>query len=238
MYKDKEILALIPARGGSKGLPHKNIKLLLGKPLIAWTIEQARKNKYIDSVVVSTEDEEIAEISKKYGAQVPFIRPKELATDTAKGIAVVFHAMEAMENAGQMHDILIILQPTSPLRSLKDIDKSIELLFSKNAKAIISVCEVERHPYWENILPANRCMSDFIKKENLNKNRQEFDIFYRLNGAIFLVYWNYIQQQKSFFGKETFAYIMPKERSVDIDTRMDFTVAEILKKSGDEHGGK
>lgn len=229
MYKDKKILALIPARGGSKGLPRKNIKVLLGKPLIAWTIEEAKKSRYIDRIILSTEDKKIAAIAKRFGAEVPFMRPKKLAEDRAKGIDVVFHAMGFMKRQGEAYDMLILLQPTSPLRIAEDIDNAIRLLFKKNAGAIVSVCEMEHHPHKANTLPRNRCMKDFMKNIYLNKNRQELDKFYRKNGAIYLVRWDYIQKQKSFFGKKTFAYIMPQERSVDIDTEIDFKVAEILK---------
>jgi len=233
MYKDKNILGLIPARGGSKGLSRKNIKPLLGKPLIVWTIKQAFASKYIDRVVVSTDDKEIAEISKKYGAEVPFMRPKELAEDNAKGIDVVLHAIDWLrENDKQkQYDLIILLQPTSPLRITDDIDKTIELLFLKKAKAIVSVCEVDHHPLWANTLPEDGCMKDFIRKEIMNKNRQELPVYYRLNGAIYSAYCNYIKERKSFFGKETFAYIMPKNRSVDIDNEIDFELAEILIKA-------
>ena len=231
MYKGKNILGLIPARGSSKGLPRKNIKLLLGKPLIAWTIEQALASKYLDRVVISTNDKEIAEISKKYGAEIPFMRPKKLATDEAKGIDVVLHAIDWLKKKSKrkQYDLLMLLQPTSPLRTKEDIDKAIELLFLKEAKAIVSVCEVDHHPLWSNTLPEDGCMKDFIRQEIMNKNRQELSVFYRLNGAIYLAYWNYIKKQKSFFGEKTFAYIMPKERSVDIDDEIDLKLAKILK---------
>ena len=233
MYKGKNILGLIPARGGSKGLPRKNIKPLLGKPLITWTIEQALASKYLDRVVVSTDDKEIAEISKKYGAEVPFMRPKELAKDNAKGIDVVLHAIDWLkENDNRkQYDLIILLQPTSPLRTTEDIDKAIELLFLKEAKAIVSVCEVDHHPLWANTLPEDGSMKDFIRREVMNKNRQELPIFYRLNGAIYLAYCDYIKKQKSFFGEKTFAYIMPRERSVDIDDEIDLKLAEILIKT-------
>lgn len=230
MYKGKNILGLIPARGGSKGLPRKNIKPLSGKPLITWTIEQALAGKYLDIVVVSTDDKEIVEISKKNRAEVPFIRPKELAEDNAKGINVVLHTIDWLKknDRQKQYDLLMLLQPTSPLRAKEDIDKAIELLFLKKAKAIVSVCEVDHHPLWTNTLPEDGCMKDFIRKEIMNKNRQELPLFYRLNGAIYLAYCNYIKERKSFFGKETFAYIMPKERSIDIDDEIDFKLAEIL----------
>lgn len=227
MYKGKNILGLIPARGGSKGLPRKNIKPLLGKPLIAWTIEQTLASKYLDKVIVSTDDKEIAEISKKYGAEVPFIRPRELATDEAKGIDVTLHAINWLkENDKQkQYDLIILLQPTSPLRTREDIDKAIELLFLKEAKAIVSVCEVDHHPLWANTLPEDGCMKNFIRREIMNKNRQELPVFYRLNGAIYLAYWNCLKEQKSFFGNRTFAYVMPKDRSVDINNEIDFKLA-------------
>jgi len=233
VYRDKNILGLIPARGGSKGLPGKNIKSLLGKPLIAWTIKQALASKYLDRLVVSTDNKEIAEISRKYGADVPYMRPKELAEDNAKGIDVVLHLIDWLkENDNRkQYELIMLLQPTSPLRRFEDIDKAIELLFLKEAKAIVSVCEVDHHPLWANTLPEDGCMKDFIRKEIMNKNRQELPVFYRLNGAIYLAYCNYIKQCKSFLGKETFAYVMPRERSIDIDNEMDLKLAEILMNS-------
>ena len=230
MYKKKSILGLIPARGGSKGIFRKNIKLLLGKPLIAWTIEQTKKSRYIDKVIVSTDDKEIAKISERYGAEVPFMRPKGLATDKAKCLDVVLHAIDFMEEKGEVYDILMLLQPTSPLRAGEDIDNAIKLLFNKNANAIISICEMEHHPYKANTLPPNGCMKKFIKKENLNKNRQELDVFYRENGAIYLAYCDYIRKQRSFFGEKTFAYLMPIGRSIDIDSGIDLKLVEVLKK--------
>ncbi len=232
MYKEKNILGLIPARGGSKGLPRKNIKPLLGKPLIVWTIEQALSSKYLDRVVVSTDDKEIADISKKYGAEVPFMRPKELATDKSKGIDVVLHTINWLkENDNRkQYDLIMLLQPTSPLRKSENIDKATELLFLKEAKTIVSVCEVDYHPLWANTLPEDGCMKDFIIQEIMNKNRQELPVFYRLNGAIYLAYCDYIKQCKSFMGKETFAYIMPREKSIDIDSEVDLKLAEILIK--------
>jgi len=230
MYKDKTILGLIPARGNSKGLPRKNILPLLGKPLIAWTIEQALESRYLDRVIVSTDDKEIAGISKEYGAEMPFMRPEKLATDEARGIDVVLHAMNWMDKNDNSYDLIMLLQPISPLRTSENIDRGIELLFFKKAQAVVSVCETEHHPYWSNILPENGCMKGFIKPEIMNKNRQELSVFHRLNGAIYLAYWDYLKGQKNFLGKETFAYIMPQERSIDIDNEVDFELTEILMK--------
>ena len=139
MYKGKTILGLIPARGGSKGLPRKNIRPLLGKPLIAWTIEQALASEYLDRVVVSTDDEKIAEISRKYGAKVPFMRPKESAADEARRIDVVLHAIDWMEKNDNSYDLIMLLQPTSPLRTSEDIDKAIKLFISKKADSLFLI---------------------------------------------------------------------------------------------------
>ncbi|GBE04753.1 CMP-N,N'-diacetyllegionaminic acid synthase [bacterium BMS3Abin10] len=235
MYKGNKILGIIPARGGSKRIPRKNIKQLSGKPLVAWTIEQAKSSKYIDNIIVSTEDEEIAEISKKYGAEVPFLRPKELAADEAKVSDVVLHAINWFERNNEFYDLLVRLQLTSPLRKIGDIDEAIELLFSKSAEAIISVCEVEHHPYWAGVLPEDGCMRDFLKPGTVGKSRQELPVCYRLNGSISLAYVNYLKNNRSFWGKNTYAYVMPRERSLDIDYEIDFIVAETLMKNSKKH---
>ena len=181
---------------------------------------------------VSTDDKEIAEISKKYGSEVPFIRPKELAENNTKGIDVVLHAIDWLKenNKRKQYHLIMLLQPTSSLRATEDIDKAIELLFLKETKAIVSVCEVDHHPLWANTLPEDGCMKDFIRQEIMNKNWQELSVFYRLNGAIYLAYCNYIKERKSFLGEDTFAYIMPKSRSADIDDEEDFELARIIMK--------
>ena len=228
MYKNNRILALIPARGESKGLPGKNIRSLLGKPLIAWSIEQALGSKYIDKVLVSTESPVIASIARRYGADVPFLRPKKLATDKASSIDVILHAMQWAENNQQVFDIIMLLQPTSPLRSSVDIDASIKWLSDRDAQAVVSVCKVEHNPLWSNTLPKDCSMKDFIKAEVVNKSRQELSIFYRLNGAIYLSNWEHFKNQKSFFGSKTSAFIMPVDRSIDIDTKFDFELGEFI----------
>lgn len=228
MYKGKTILALIPARGGSKGVPRKNIKLLLDKPLIAYTIEAALQVGFVDKVIVSTDDLEIAQISREYGAEVPFLRPYELATDEAKSIDVILHAMDWMEKEHGAFNLILLLQPTSPFRNREDIKAALDIFFKKNAKAVVSVCEAEHSPLWMNTLNDDLNMKDFIRKDILNKNRQELGKYYRINGAIYIAEWDYLKQNKTFFGDKTYAYIMPKERSIDIDTEMDFKFAEFL----------
>lgn len=235
MYKNKKILALIPARGGSKGVPGKNIKQIAGKPLIVWTIEAALQSQWLDKVIVSTDSEEIASIARKAGAEVPFLRPEYLAHDAAKGIDVVLHAIRWFEAQNEQYDLLLLLQPTSPLRTVQDIENAIRLLFEKKAKAIVSVCENEHPPYWSNTLPPDHSMKNFIDFKAI-KNRQELPTFYRLNGAIYLSEIDYLKANNGFWGEQTYAYIMPKERSVDIDSLLDFKLAELLLKERQTHG--
>jgi N-acylneuraminate cytidylyltransferase/CMP-N,N'-diacetyllegionaminic acid synthase len=230
MYRGKRILALIPARGGSKGLKRKNIRLLSGRPLVAWAIEQAKGSGYIDRIVVTTDDSRIAAVSRRYGADVPFMRPRKLATDSSRGMDVILHALDRVEGSGDKYDVFIYLQPTSPLRSSKDCDKAIELFFSKKAKAVISVCKCEHLPLQANTLPWDGNMKDFLDPSVVNKNRQEFPEFYRMNGAIFMADCGYIRKGHNFFGNKTFAYVMPKERSVDINDDMDLEFAKFMLK--------
>jgi len=224
-------LTIIPARGGSRGLPGKNIKELCGKPLIAWTIEQARSCDNVRRIVVSTDNSQIAEISKQHGAEVPFIRPVELASATASTIDVIFHALAWVEKYENYRpEYVLLLQPTSPLRSWEDIVGAMQVLVAKNRRAVVSVCETDHHPWWSNTLPKDRSMKNFLRPEILNKRRQDLTIFYRLNGAIYLADVEYLHEHNGFFGPDTFAYDMPKERSIDIDSAMDFKLASVLIK--------
>ena len=228
MYKNKTFLALIPARAGSKGLPRKNIRPLFGKPLIAWTIEQALASKYLDKIVVSTDDVKISKIARRYGAETPFLRPKKLATSSAKTVEVLMHTLDFFEKKSCQFDLIMLLQPTSPLRKAEDIDGAIRLLFRKNARAIVSVCPVEHHPFWCNILNRNDGMRNFSTSLAVSKNRQELPKYFRLNGAIYLAYTSLFRKDKTFITTGTYAYKMPQERSVDIDTELDFKFAQFL----------
>ena len=229
MISDKKLLAIIPARGGSKRLSRKNILDFAGKPLIAWSIESALRSKYIDRVVISTDDQEIADISKKYGADVPFMRPDELATDKATSIDVVLHLLEKLETDNKFYDYIILLQPTSPLRTTQNIDESVELLQSKNSDSVISVCKAEHSPLWCNTLPEDDDLCGFIKESTVNKRGQDLEQYYRLNGAIYLCSINSLKKENAFFLKSNcLAYKMEQEQSVDIDTKVDFMLAEIL----------
>ena len=225
-----EILYIIPARGGTKGLPGKNIRLLGDKPLIAYSIDAAKKSSFKGAVLVSTDDKAIADIAKQYGAEVPFIRPAELSNDSAATIDVIFHAINYCKEHDRNFDLIILLQPTSPLRISQDIDNAIKLLLEKKAEAIVSVCEAEHHPLWSNTLPADGNMSNFIREEIKGKNRQQLPKYYRLNGAVYISTIEALITHKNFIHGKTFACQMPVERSVDIDHEIDFKLAEALLK--------
>jgi CMP-N-acetylneuraminic acid synthetase len=232
MINQKKILAVITARAGSKRLPNKNILELSGKPLIAWTIEASKNSKYIDKLIVSTDSQQIAEISKQYGAKVPFMRPQELANDNADSISVLKHSIEFFKSE---YNYILLLQPTSPLRTTQDIDSAIEMLNEKT-KSVISVCETEHSPLWSNTLPENLSMTNFIKPEVKNKRSQDLPKFYRLNGAVYIAEINYFYKNNGFIGNKTKAYIMSQQNSVDIDTELDFKLCEIIynKKSSED----
>lgn len=230
MYKGKSIIAVIPARAGSKRLPNKNIRKLRGKPLIAHTIKQAKRSRYIDEVVVSTDSKRIAAIAKRYGASVPFMRPSRLASDSAKTVDVLLHVVDWYGARLRAYDVVVLLQPTSPLRNVSDIDKAIKLLFTKRALAIVSVCLAEHNPCWMDILPKNGSMKEYVKNKTLRKRSQDLPNYYRINGAVYVIYSEALRKMNDFYGDRTFAYVMPSERSVDIDSELDLSFAEYLAK--------
>ena len=218
------IIAIIPARGGSKGIPGKNIKNFEGKPLISHSIEYAQDGKLINEIYVSTDDEQIAHISKTAGAKI-IKRPLELATDTSTTESAIKHALNNIDN---LPDIIVLLQPTSPLRTVNDIDEAIEELYLKSADSIVSVSECEHNPLWSNTLPENNSMKHFIKEGKENIRSQYLEKHYRLNGAIYAVNTSFFKSSQNFFGDNTFAYHMPAEKSIDIDTLSDFICAEAI----------
>ena len=223
MFK-KTFLAIIPARGGSKRLPNKNILNLYGKPLIGWSIKAAKNSKYIDKVVVSSDYDKILNIAKEHNVDI-LKRPNSLATDTATTVDVLKHVLEYYNK----YDYLVLLQPTSPLRNEKHIDEAIELLEQKNADAVVSVCEMDHSPLWSNILPDDLNMSNFLREEIKNKRSQDLKKFYRLNGAIYICKVDrFLEENNLFLKDKIFAYIMDRKSSVDIDEEIDFKIAEIL----------
>jgi CMP-N,N'-diacetyllegionaminic acid synthase len=225
-----QVLYIIPARGGSKGLPNKNIRLLENKPMIAYSIIAAQKSNYKGTIVVSTDSKKIATIAKEYGAEVPFMRPPELASDTATSMDVIFHAINYYKERNIHFDVVVLLQPTSPLRISEDINNAMKKFINENAEAIVGVCEAEHHPLWSNTLPENGSMKNFLSESIKGLNRQQLPIYYRLNGAIFISKTDTLYKEKTFIHENTFSYIMPNERSIDIDYEIDFRLAELLMK--------
>jgi CMP-N,N'-diacetyllegionaminic acid synthase len=233
MYKNKTFLAIIPARGGSKRLPRKNVLDLNGKPLIAWSIEAGRQSKYIDEVMVTTDNDEIKMIAKEYGANVPFIRPAILSNDVATRAEVIRHTVLFYKNnLYKDFDYIIFLQPTSPLRTNQHIDKAIEYMFEKKSDAIVSVCELEHPINWSGTLPKNKNMSKFLNDMAVQSRSQDLEINYRLNGAIYICDAQKFETEGCVFLKENiFAFEMLQNVSVDIDTKDDFNYAEFLIKN-------
>ncbi len=220
----QRILGVIPARGGSKRLPRKNILSLNGNPLISYTINAALKSSCIDEVVVSSDDKEILELSSSLGAQA-LLRPDNLASDTASTFDVVKQVVESYPE----YTHIALLQPTSPLRTAKHIDEAAALMVEKQANAVISVCEMEHSPLWSNRLDASLSMENFLREEVINKRSQDLDVYYRLNGAIYLVRIDRLLAERSFLlKKDIFAYIMDRWDSVDIDEAIDFEIAGLL----------
>lgn len=222
----KSIVAIIPARGGSKGIPKKNIKILGKKPLIAHTIEEALKSKYLNHVFVSTEDPKIAEISLKYGSEV-IERPSDLSEDTSKTADVIVHAIEHLETKGIHPEIVVLLQPTSPFRTAEDIDAAIKLFMDNVCDSVISVCEPDHSPFWCFTFNGGYIQPLFDKKYD-NTRRQDLPSVFIPNGAIYVSTPEFIQKFDGFNGNKVIPYCMPPERSIDIDKPIDFTIAEVL----------
>ena len=229
-----KILGIIPARGGSKGIPKKNIYPAAGIPLIAYTLREVEKTKLLNTCIVSSDDSEIIDIAKKYGGKSPFVRPAELATDQAASWDVALHGLRFMESQGSLYDAVMLLQPTCPLRLATDIDGAIEMLDQNpSADSVVSVCKIEDpHPV-KTFQMTQGLLKPFLPdqwKENLR--RQDLPETYFLNGAIYCVRKNVLLQQKSLWGRKTLPYLMPPERSVNIDKMMDIHYLEfLLKKS-------
>jgi CMP-N,N'-diacetyllegionaminic acid synthase len=222
MHNNKTFLAIIPARGGSKRLPRKNILDLAGKPLISWSINAGLRSQYIDRVVVTSDSAEILEISEKIGADV-LQRPRDLASDVSTTFDAIKHSIDNLNR----YDYIVLLQPTSPLRNENHIDEAIELLGEKNADAVISVCKTGHSPLLSNTLPDNGSMEGFVQENLKNKRSQDLEEFFIINGAIYICETNLLLKEKSFLLRSNiFSYRMKRDDSVDIDDRVDFVVAE------------
>lgn len=220
-------IAIIPARSGSKGLKNKNIKLLNGKPLLAYTVEAALQSGLFDCVHVSTDSEQYADIAREFGADVPFLREVELASDTSSTWDALRFVIKKYEELGQKFDTVCLLQPTSPLRDATDIKNAYQIFEKKKAESVISVCETEHSPLLCNTLKESGSMKGFIDMKKVGR-RQELSTYYRLNGAIYIQTVDLLMQGGDLYGDESYAYVMEKEHSVDIDDEMDFMFAEVM----------
>jgi CMP-N,N'-diacetyllegionaminic acid synthase len=226
VIKDRSVVAIIPVRGGSKGIPRKNLRLFNNISLLAHTIETAKKSRFIDRIIVTSEDAELIEEAKKAGAEVPFVRPVELAQDHTPGIDPVLHALDNIQH----YDYTLLLQVTSPLRTTEDIDACIEHTFQADAPACVSVTEPAKHPAWMFTLNSEQQMTPLFE-DIMPTRRQDLPEVFALNGAIYLAKTDWFKQNKSFITNKTISFKMPKERSIDIDSELDFAILEAHTKN-------
>jgi len=228
MYKNKTFLGLIVARGNSKGVKRKNIRQVLGRPLLAYTAQAAIESKYLDQVVLSTEDDEIAKIGNDFGVQVPFMRPPKLAQDDTSSAAVVSHAILELKLLGQEFDYIFLLQPTSPLRNSRDIDGCVQFCIDNQAASCVSVTAFEKSPTWLYEKADNGKLSSFFDSKTRDLRRQDSPKLFSLNGAMFLIETKTFLKEEKFILKNTLGYEMPIERSLDIDSEYDLKLFELL----------
>jgi CMP-N,N'-diacetyllegionaminic acid synthase len=230
MIKGKKILAIIPARGGSKGLPGKNIKLLSGKPLIGWTIEQARKSQYIDEVFVSTDSIEIAKVSEEFGVKVPWLRPEHLASDGATSMDVISHVISQYEAEGLFFDFIILLEPTSPLRKENDIDLAIGLLYeNETADGIISLGEVHmEHPAIVKKINSSGRIVPYIEDVKKISQRQQADKSYFPYGVIYMIRTEVFKRDRSLYTNNIIPYFIDRWQNYEVDDIYDFIAIESI----------
>lgn len=232
MIENKRVLAIVPARAGSKGLPGKNIRLFCGKPLLQWSVEHGLSSRYVDRVIVSTDSSEFADIARRSGALVPFLRPAHLSSDTAKSADVVLHAVDFLEERGDIFDVLVLLEPTSPLRNPKDIDNAVELLVAEpEAESVVSISRVEaHHPSF--LMKKNEAgfiepyLSDFRVVR-----RQDITQLFFLDGTVYASLVGSFKARKGFYHAKTLGYEVPKYKSFEIDDLDDFIICEALFRS-------
>jgi CMP-N-acetylneuraminic acid synthetase len=220
-------IAVIPARGGSKRLPGKNVKPLAGKPLICWTIDAALQSKLFDLVLVSTDSPDIAQVAQDAGVIVPGLRPPELASDTATTNDVITHLVDLVEKTWGKVGTVTLLQPTSPLRTADNIRAAYDLFIKKQASSVVSVCRLEHPLQLCNRLPRDGCLHNFIQPEN-NKRTQDLEPYYRVNGAIYIFDRQFVGHLVDIYCKKSYAYVMSTEESIDIDEQFDFDMAELI----------
>jgi CMP-N,N'-diacetyllegionaminic acid synthase len=222
------VVAIITARGGSKGIPGKNLRPLGGRPMIAWTIEAAQQAKRLTRVLVSTDDPDIARVARECGAEVPFLRPAELALDNSPHIEVILHALDWLQANGGEPAYACLLQPTAPLRIAADIDGAIALAIERQADAVIGLGPLEHHPYLARSLAPDGTMGEFVPCDLKYPRRQDFPPAYRINGAVYVNRTAALRRDRTFFPPGALGYVMPPERSIDVDNRLDLVVVEHL----------
>ena len=221
-------IAIIIARSGSKGLKDKNIRLLNGKPLLAYTVEAAVKSKCFDKVMVSTDSRKYAKIAEEYGAEVPFLRSKGNSADSASPWDVVKEVLDKYRELGEEFDTFALLQPTSPLRDYKDIRNAYKEFDEKKANAVVSMCELECSIHLVNKLPDSLSMKGFITEKQYNKRRQEIRPYYRFNGAIYISKVKTFYKHMNIYDDKCYAYIMDRKKSYDIDSEFDLKIVEAI----------
>jgi CMP-N-acetylneuraminic acid synthetase len=227
------VTAIVPARAGSKGIPGKNLVDVAGKPLIAWTLIAARKAPSVDRVIVSTDSGEIASVAKEHGAEVPFLRPPELARDETPGLLPVLHALDWMEeHEGRPPEWTLVLQATSPLRTAGDIEAAVSIAREKKARAVVSVTPAAHHPYLLKTVGPSGRLEDFLPGKRRVAGRQELPPVHSLNGAIYLARSDFLREKKTWYSEDTYAYVMPAERSLDVDTPWDLHLLRLIMKAG------
>lgn len=223
MIDGRRVLAVIPARGGSKGVPRKNLRLVGGKPLVAWTIEQARAVPGLDRIVVSSEDAATLDVARAWGADTPFVRPAELAADTTPGIDPILHAVEAMPG----YDYVVLLQPTSPLRRPEDIESCVRHTLTCGAPACLSVTVADQSPHWMFWMDTSGRLTPLLDGGPPPARRQDLPPVYVINGAIYVAAIPWLIQHRTFVSAETIGFEMPLERSLDLDTEEDFDLLQL-----------
>lgn len=220
-------LAIIPARSGSKGLKDKNIKLLCGKPLLQYSIDAAIGSNIFSCIHVSTDSEKYAEIAKGCGADVPFLRCQEFSSDTSDSWSVVRFVLKQYEQLGKTFDMVTLLQPTSPLRDADDIRSAYNLFCEKEAEAVISVSKAAHSPLLMNALDESLSLRGFVDLEEVGR-RQSMPVYYQINGAIYMIKTHILDRILDLYGEKSYAFVMPREKSIDIDSIADFKMAEII----------
>lgn len=230
MINGKKVLAIVPARGGSKGIPNKNIIDLAGKPLISYTLTAAKNSRYIDDIHVSTDSSRIAEVAEGFGVSVPYFRPPELATDKARTIDVILYCIELLKSKGSVYDIVVLLQPTQPLRSSFDIDEALETFMEHGCKSLVSVSEATDSPVLIRTVGKDGSLERILDAGSTVR-RQDMAKYYRVNGAVYINLASELNSEIS-LNDNKIPYIMDKDRSIDIDEELDLYIAAALLKKG------